>query len=134
LWQQCLGEKEETRIVDCFRAANTGDAQVLAHKRTENQGPQQSSARFKETEDDFGRDKSKVEPLAFIVAKVEKIEKNRQGKRLFTLDNGQLWAETDRDRLRIRKGQQVIIERGAFGSYNLKREGAKRFIKVMRRR
>ena len=46
--------------------------------------------------------------------------------------NGQVWKQTDSTRLRLKSGDAVIISRGAFGSFNLKKVTSNKKIKVKR--
>lgn len=55
------------------------------------------------------------------------------GKTLFRLENGQVWKQTDKSRLSWRSSNpEVIISKGAFGSFRLTVEGVNRTVKVKR--
>lgn len=55
-----------------------------------------------------------------ISARIAEIEMRRNGERLFTLDNGQVWAEDAPERsLRLDVGDTVTIKAGLFGSHRL---------------
>ncbi len=49
-----------------------------------------------------------------------------------SLDNGQVWRETEDGRARFKVGQIVRIQEGILGSHNLTVEGSKKAIKVTR--
>lgn len=58
--------------------------------------------------------------LDAIEAKVVSVGRLSRGERLFQLDNGQRWAETNAEaRGPVAPGDTVRVERGAFGSFLL---------------
>lgn len=58
--------------------------------------------------------------LEAIEAKVVSVDRLSRGERLFRLDNGQQWAQTQAEsRGPVAPGDKVRIEKGAFGSYLL---------------
>lgn len=55
-----------------------------------------------------------------IAARISGIELRRFGRRVFTLDNGQIWAEESENRgVWLKVGDSVTIKSGLFGSYRL---------------
>ncbi|GGQ30971.1 hypothetical protein [Shewanella litoralis] len=68
--------------------------------------------------EDFGLQKKVVEDevskLYFTVAKVSK---TASGAIVITLDNGQVWQQTNAERYKVKKGQVVYIETGALNSF-----------------
>ena len=69
-----------------------------------------------------------------IQATINKIEKTPYGKLVITLDNQQVWRQTDSTRLNLRKNNVIIIERGAFGSFFISKENANKRIRAKRMR
>ena len=67
-----------------------------------------------------------------IQAAVIKIKKAPYGKLVITLDNGQVWRQTDSTLLRLRDGDVVIIERGALDSFFIGKESANKRIRAKR--
>lgn len=63
---------------------------------------------------------------------VSKINKNAFGVRTFIMKNGQVWKETSKARLRVKKNQEVVISQGAFSSYFLSVEGRNSKVRVKR--
>lgn len=58
--------------------------------------------------------------LSALTANIVEIGKRARGERLFFLDNGQIWAETERKSGgNFRKGTSIEIRRGRFGGYRL---------------
>jgi hypothetical protein len=55
-----------------------------------------------------------------IHAKISELETRRSGMFTATLDNGQLWAQTElNSKARVRTGDTVVIHKAALGSYLL---------------
>jgi len=49
-----------------------------------------------------------------------------------SLDNGQVWRETENSRARFKVGQKIKIQEGILGSHNLTMEGKDTIVKVRR--
>jgi hypothetical protein len=79
----------------------------------------------------FGLEHKTPEPVTGIAARVTRIDENALGKRVFTLDNGQVWAQKDSKRLIVHEGDEVMIERGALSAFYLS-AGDNRRIQVAR--
>ena len=69
-----------------------------------------------------------------LQATINKIEKTPYGKLVITLDNEQVWRQTDSTRLNLRKNNVIIIERAAFGSFFISKENANKRIRAKRMR
>jgi hypothetical protein len=69
------------------------------------------------------------ESIEQIQAKVSKISNNKHGQYVITLDNQQVWRQTDKIRMKFKQGQVVDIERGFMGSFFM---GTERLNKRMR--
>jgi hypothetical protein len=67
-----------------------------------------------------------------IQATIIEIKKAPRGELIITLDNGQVWRQTDNTRLKLRKDQVVIIKRGAFGSFFIRKENTNKRIRAKR--
>jgi hypothetical protein len=67
-----------------------------------------------------------------IIAKIVKVKKNSYGNQIITLVNGQVWQQTGSTRLRLKKDQIVIIERGAMGSFFIGKENVNKRIRAKR--
>jgi hypothetical protein len=79
----------------------------------------------------FGLEHKTPEPVAGIAARVTGMDRNALGKMVFTLDNGQVWAQKDSKRLIVHVGDEVRIERGALSAFYLS-AGDNRRIQVAR--
>ncbi|MCL1113383.1 MULTISPECIES: hypothetical protein [Shewanella] len=67
---------------------------------------------------DFGLKKKTIEDevdrIYFIV---KSTKQDPYGKLVVTFDNGQVWGQTSAERYKVKKGQKVFIETGAFNSF-----------------
>lgn len=87
--------------------------------------PAPPSASRPKAEDRFGLDAPpEPEPpddeLDELGANITEIEVRRNGERIFTLDNGQVWAEkSPSPSLFLKVGDRVTIKSGLFGSHRL---------------
>jgi len=60
-----------------------------------------------------------TEAIDRIEATVVEIRKSASGKAIITLDNGQVWMQSDSTRARVSVNDKVTIRRRSFGSYSL---------------
>lgn len=67
-----------------------------------------------------------------ITANVNGVKEAPYGELIIALDNGQQWRQIGSDRLTLDAGDTVIIERGMFNSFLLKKQGQNRSIRVKR--
>jgi len=79
-----------------------------------------------EDEQRFGAERIVVEPkkaekitVSEISGTVVELSKKARGEYVFTLDNGQIWQQTEAQRKKFRTGIAVKIRKGSFGSYLL---------------
>ncbi|BDF96105.1 hypothetical protein [Pseudoalteromonas sp. KAN5] len=67
-----------------------------------------------------------------ISAIVTSVEEAPYGELIINLDNGQQWRQIGSDSLRLTANDTIVIERGLFNSFLLKKEGLNRSIRVKR--
>lgn len=67
-----------------------------------------------------------------ISAQVTSVEEAPYGELIINLDNGQQWRQIGSDSLRISTNDTIVIERGLFNSFLLKKAGQNRSIRVKR--
>jgi hypothetical protein len=60
-----------------------------------------------------------TEEIDRIEAIVVEVHKSASGKAVITLDNGQVWKQSDSSRARLSVNDKVTIRRRSFGSYSL---------------
>jgi hypothetical protein len=63
---------------------------------------------------------------------VTNVKEAPYGELIISLNNGQQWRQIGSDSLRIDQDDTVIIERGMFNSFLLKKAGQNRSIRVKR--
>jgi hypothetical protein len=99
--------------------------QVATTKQVNHTNQQQS---------EFGQeDKQRAKNLIKqIQATIISIKKAPHGELIITLDNGQVWRQTDSIRIKLRKDHLVNIERGAMGSFFIGTENANKRIRAKR--
>lgn len=123
----CVSEKVDARRLSCYDreiARLEQHAQVAASAPVAAAVPAAAPALVPEEE--FGlrapvagdeADRRKVEQLQ---GKITSISSRPRGELVLTLDNNQVWAQkTAEPLMRLKVGDDVTIERGAFGSYLL---------------
>ena len=67
-----------------------------------------------------------------ISAVVTSVEEAPYGELIINLDNGQQWRQIGSDSMRISSNETIVIERGLFNSFLLKKAGQNRSIRVKR--
>lgn len=127
----CYDEFFERTAVD---TAENADTEPTNRESSEaSSGPQAESAAAAK----FGAEQIEMSPVTSIEARLVGDFMGWTGKTVFTLDNGQVWRQTNnyirdyipRDPIPAPK---VTISRGRLGSYNLQVEGVKRIVQVKR--
>jgi len=68
-----------------------------------------------------------------ITGVVGKVAEGPRDELLITLDDGQVWLQTDTTRFKLKSGDSVVIERGVLGAFYLKKAGHSKRIRVKRR-
>ncbi|MEL0641536.1 hypothetical protein V6260_13065 [Pseudoalteromonas aliena] len=89
----------------------------------------------KEKVDDFGLEHKKeaqVEKETEIKAVVTSVKEAAYGELIISLDNGQQWRQIGSDSMRLKENEAIVISRGAFSSFLLKKDGKNRSIRVKR--
>ena len=70
-----------------------------------------------------------------LTSTVSSAKRNKRGKWILTLENGQVWFEKGGDKLaKFVEGDSVVIKRGIMNSFRLKKIGTKRVIRVARKK
>ncbi|MCW3172836.1 hypothetical protein [Shewanella subflava] len=67
----------------------------------------------------FGLQKTIEEEVGKLYFEVAEVSKDPYGAFIITLNNGQVWKQTESDRFKINKGQTIYIEKGALSSFLL---------------
>jgi hypothetical protein len=93
-----------------------------------------SNTELTATADDFGLEHKNLdeERVGEIKAVVISIKKAPYGKLIINLNNDQQWRQHDSERMLLKKGDKIVIRRGALNSFLLKKDGTNRSIRVKR--
>ena len=67
-----------------------------------------------------------------ISAVVTALDRNAVGGLVLTLDNDQIWQQSDRVRIQVPVGTRVIISRGAMSAFYLRIDGSSRRVRFAR--
>jgi len=70
--------------------------------------------------------------VADLKLEVKSVRMTKKGRLEITMQNGQVWLQTDDSRLDVQPGDQCIIERATFGSFLLNNGRNNRNIRVRR--
>ena len=76
------------------------------------------------------REQNRPDPITSIHASVTAIRRNLEGNLVVTLDNGQIWRQTDTARVTYseRRGVETAeVKRAALGSFRMKLDGGRPF-------
>lgn len=86
------------------------------------------------TSEDFGLEHKDIngDRAQEIRSVVGSIKNTHYGKLVITLNNNQQWSQVDSRRMSLKEGDEIIITRGVFNSFSLKKDDQNRSIKVKR--
>lgn len=144
-YSRCAEIADDTARLACFDETYAREGEILAAR---------AEAERQETVENFGLSELDIQRRAEeesgaasaasqlsedgqITATVVEIFADRQlGKRLFVLDNGQIWRETQVSRMRRhpREGATVVISKESLGRFFLRVEGRNGYVDVRRER
>ncbi len=121
-WQECRQLANDSQRLACY-----DEYAAMLERKNRPPGKEEQKAAF-------GLPKtSPADELEGIQAVIRKIEKSARGQRTLYLDNGQIWRQLgSSSQPRLKSGKQIIIERGALGSYVLKPVNSNRSMRVKR--
>ena len=85
--------------------------------------------------DSFGKAQTDEERIDELPVAINEVMRDKLGRAVFLLDNGQMWRQTEAYPLPpLREGVKATLKRGTLGSYRIKIEGNNRNITVIRMR
>jgi hypothetical protein len=122
----------EQRQAEAAAAKRKADAEAAAAAA---RAAEEAAARKREAfgaETTAKRDMLSEDKLDELSGRVTDYYTDRYGKYVLVLDNGQIWKQVDGKLLIPREGDEVIVERAALGSYNMKILRQKRSVKAKR--
>lgn len=105
---------------------STAGAPYKPQPRVESAAPSSPSS-------DFGMEnRPKNNAIDKLYASIVGIKKSARKRYVLTLDNGQVWNQTDNETLMLKEGQMIYVERGALGAFYLSKDSVNRRIRVKR--
>jgi len=109
----CQDETDDAKRLACF------DREVRRHATTPEQRFGLPSGRAPAAKEDEAKE-DREQTLRNITAKVTAISRRPRGEHVLTLDNGQVWAQTQAgSNLRVELGDSVTIRSAVLGSFLL---------------
>lgn len=155
--QQCAQEQDDSLRLNCFdllasqlsvsvtqtpkRAVQpSSTAKIIAPVSKPKPDIQATSkaAKPEKSNDDFAKshlektDEEKAAEVTEITAKITQVSKLMRGQLKITLDNGQQWQQKDSGKLRLKVGDEIILETGALNAIYLKKANENKRIRVRR--
>jgi hypothetical protein len=151
----CAAIRSESGRLECFDNAVSGsrssdvrvdEQNISQDEPAEPESPVAQSTQVQVADDDKVPDaarssappevavqeKTSEVPEEIIEAVIVEVRTNVRDIDYLSLDNGQVWRETEDSLVRFRVGRKVTIKEGIFGSRNLTMEGIDRNAKVTR--
>ncbi|NKF51263.1 hypothetical protein G3R49_11925 [Shewanella sp. WXL01] len=130
---QCGGVQDKLDRLICYDklAASVGTMSIQPVANSTEQAPpvvvantaSVSTASVSESitsqQQEFGLKKKVEEEVEKISATIVNVKKDPYDAFIITLDNGQVWKQSESRRYKLKPGQVVSIETGMFGSFNL---------------
>lgn len=139
--EECAQMKANLHRLNCYDDLAKGLGIKLAKTKkyvkkapTNNAAVAPVTAAVVAAESDFGVEHVKeVEGPDEIRLTIASAVKNQYDQFKFKFEGGQVWQQKDTNRsAKFKAGDRVIIERGTFGSFFLKKVGTNRTVKVKR--
>lgn len=126
-WRRCAELEDDGRRLACYdRHASGGVVAGSAPAGASATAPEEAATSAeapadRTAEKDFGRTEARNEYQPDeISATISRIQTRSNGERIFSLDNGQVWAEkSPAPSLRLEVGDTIRIKSGLFGSHRL---------------
>jgi len=88
--------------------------------------------------DDFAKEhldktlEQEAEEINSITLTISNIKKLLRGNLQITFQNGQQWQQKDSTRMRLKQGEEVVLVKGALGTFYLKKMATHKRIRVKR--
>jgi FtsZ-interacting cell division protein YlmF len=136
----CSKNNDDLQRLTCFDEVVTKEKNSQTKQHIEqHQAPLQVATtkqvdHTNQRQSEFGQeDKQRAKnSIKQIQATIISIKKAPHGELIITLDNGQVWRQTDSIRIKLRKGDSVNIERRAMGSFFIGTANANKTMRAKR--
>ncbi len=124
----CVAIESERDRLDCFDALARGTSDAVPVTRSPEPSPDVAPT------NDFGIEhRASSHPSGeTLSATLAVVESGGYGQLRVTLDNGQVWEQVGSDRYQLKVGDQVVIERGRFNSFFLRKQSSDKKVRFTR--
>jgi hypothetical protein len=121
---ECRNVEKDTQRLACYDRLPLDDApdSVITEAVTATAVSVDASDRA-DAEGNFGFEFSVKDAAESLESEVTEVRKNAKGGLVVTLANGQVWQQTDSQRLFLSDGDSVTLYRGAFSAFYLAVDG-----------
>jgi hypothetical protein len=133
----CRGKVSPAERLDCYDGlvvpGNPPSEQIattVTEPAVEDQAPVVASGAA--VADTFGKPRSREGEPEEVAGVVTELVTNATGKLRISLDNGQIWMQSDSRKFYLRTGDTVVVKKASFGSFLLSRVGLNASIRVKR--
>lgn len=124
----CALEKDDVRRLACYdgEIASTTETAAMSETRTETATEPEPAPEVKFgyrgsiARQELDQEAAKTDQLDRLEATIKELSSRPRGELVFTLDNGQVWAQKAADaKIRVKVGDRVAIKKASFGSFLL---------------
>lgn len=132
---ECVTQHDPQRRLACYDAASPRHAAAAKAPPAPGRSDVAPAARERRADELFplpGASKDEARAEEGLAAEVVAVRTDARGLHYLTLDNGQIWRELSKGRIRFEAGDRVEITPGILGSVNLRVEGRSGYVKVRR--
>ena len=141
-FEKCKSIGDDTQRLACFDAAASTARTIAVEKRDKRRVRQKEDfglsgldlAKRDEKAPDRVAERNELEPDQITAKLTDAYTNMKTGRRIFLLDNGQIWREVSGSKMRRapKAGAAITVKKGGFGSFKLRAEGKKGFAAVKR--
>ncbi|MFW2403502.1 MAG: type VI secretion system-associated protein TagO [Gammaproteobacteria bacterium] len=139
--EDCARIASATERLACYDAAFSAEAdakqrpadELAADSAAASTAAAVTAQQNKPDQDDFGFTKRKTETEGeSLTSKISGLSKDAYKRRVFELENGQIWRQIEYKSLSVDVGDVAVIRHGSFSSYKLYIGDTKRWTRVRR--
>ena len=131
--EACSLVENDLKRLMCYDKVMAGkQINLSSHDQQKKESKETPTHLVETTSDNFGLEKKTVHKVDEIRSKITALKLPKVGEKTITLENGQVWKQTDSDSFRAKIGDTVIIKRASLGSFLMKKKDSNRTIRVKR--
>ncbi|WDD99024.1 hypothetical protein [Thalassomonas actiniarum] len=138
----CAATKDSLSRLACYdklvqeRKLSTGSEDIAVKPRKKAAGDVAATTQSKNKADDFGKAHiaatAAEEDNSSMFSEIDKVKELHYGKLALTLTNGQVWHQTDSNKLLLEAGDKVELIEGMLSAIYLRKDGFNKRIRVKR--